>query len=153
MAKSPRTVAGWNAENLLEQLADATEYPAAILALNDLQACLDHIRRGGESAYLASEAVVSALALGMRLAKDDPALTTRVVADISRRGGDAANEENRAMKAQAVAWYAEHAAEYAGRRGGKGAAAEYIAAHIVPVKVSTVRAWLRAHRKPRPPKV
>jgi hypothetical protein len=54
------------------------------------------------------------------------------------RGASARHKENRAMKAEAIAYYQQNAKKYR----SKDAAAEAIAGNIVPVTFRTVRDWL-----------
>jgi hypothetical protein len=57
----------------------------------------------------------------------------------TKKATDARHAENRAMKAQVLAWYAKHAGSFS----SKDDAAQAAAGTIVPVKFRTVRDWLK----------
>jgi len=120
--------------------------PGAKLARDDFVAAALAMNGANDEQRALSEAVLSALALGLLMARTTPemdAVVKRILTDRARRAADVRQKENREIKAEALEWYKQHRNEYA----SKDAAAQYIATRVVPgTAFGTVRRWLREPR-------
>ncbi len=67
----------------------------------------------------------------------------KLAADAQRRAADGAHAEHRSMKAQVLAFFAEHRVEYTSL---EDAADKIDLAHVVPMKRGTIRDWLTGQK-------
>ncbi len=67
----------------------------------------------------------------------------KLAADAQRRAADGAHAEHRSMKAQVLAFFAEHRVEYTTL---EDAADKIDLAHVVPMKRGTIRDWLTGQK-------
>ncbi len=127
----------------------------ARLALHDLVAASRAMDPDDDAQRLLSEAVLSALSLGLRMAvKPSGAALAAAIDDARKRERDAAakarseaarrgHEPHTAARAEAIAWYVEHRAMFTGKgKGGKDAAAIALT-KILTYEFSTIRGWLK----------
>lgn len=154
-----RDAEGWDFSdvgNAAESLRHgiAVEVPPGEIESDMREAALEWIERARwywlrADDFMAMHALCTAWrAFGAGQATGSPsaraAIRAAVLSDTQRARADAAHRENRDCKAQALAYWRAHHAEFA----SKGAAADYIAANVVPMAASTVRRWLQGQSAP-----
>ncbi len=91
---------------------------------NDPEHCLTHLLYVAETVGLATV--------------DKEAAIKKARSEFTKPASDARQAENRDMKAQGLAWYAEHRDEFTSKDE-----AAHAMTRIVPMKFSTTRKWLK----------
>lgn len=118
---------------------------SARLALHDLLCAEEGLceSENEDQLRLLSEAVLSAIALGVEIAGSKDA--SLLMAERGRKGADALhNQLNRERKAKALQWYEQHRGKFPDK---DSAAAEM--ANLFHVSFHTARDWLKVPRKSR----
>ena len=120
---------------------------SAAMALRDFIRAAPSRQAGDEEHVRFSEAILSALALGIALSASGkhPEIVKRAISERQREYAKARNKEHNQLKADALNWYRDHKDRFS----SKDKAAEAMAGKIVPVSHRTVRNWLR-EPKPKP---
>lgn len=94
--------------------------------------------------HLVAVITLQAIGLGAIMESEGiPEHIKRAMSAAASKAAQARHAENHDMKAQALAWYAEHKDEYP----SKYEAATAIAEKVVPASFATVRKWLREKKR------
>jgi len=125
----------WDFETTPKVVLTDTEQIIAFAAMR-LRAARDAID-GNDTERSLDELLYVAEMIGLATV-DKEAAIKKARTKLAKKAADAAHVENRGMKAQGLAWYAEHKGKFANKDDAARAMLE-----IVPVAFSTARKWLR----------